>query len=350
MNRGAIEDRTRSAGASEPAIVNITPSVIIGLVQAQRTTAPVPAKDPLAAIADSYQYRVAPYDVLSVIVWDHPELTIPAGEYRSAESTGNPVSAAGNIFYPHIGTVRVAGLTVDEIRTLLAQRLAEFVESPQLDVRVVSFRGKRIQVTGEVKEPGPVPITDVPLRVQDVIAAAKGLTPDADPQRVTLSRAGTTYLLDLQAMYERGEVGQNWLVQDGDVVNVPDRTRNKVYVLGEVRRPSSRLMVKGRMNLAEAIGDAEGFNPTTSNPGEVYVFRGRYEAPLVYRLDSSSPDALLLASRFELAPQDIVYVAATRLSTWNRVVTQILPTVQAIWYASDATVRAKAAGTVIIPP
>ena len=76
------------------------------------------------------------------------------------------------------------------------------------------------------------------------------------------------------------------MLQDGDVVHVPSREENKVFVLGEVRRPASKVMARGRMSLAEAIGDSEGFDPVTSNPGGVYVFRGRFEAPRVYRLDA----------------------------------------------------------------
>ena len=68
-----------------------------------------PLVDPLAKEAGAYVYRVVAFDVLSVIVWDHPELTIPAGEFRSVESAGNVVLADGTIFYPHVGTVEVAG-------------------------------------------------------------------------------------------------------------------------------------------------------------------------------------------------------------------------------------------------
>jgi polysaccharide biosynthesis/export protein len=305
-----------------------------------------PAVDPLGDEAARYQYRVAPYDVLSVTVWDHPELTIPAGEFRSAEATGHPVSADGTFFYPHVGVLRVAGLTLPEIRGMLAEKLTRYVTNPQLDVKVAAFRGKKVQITGEVLQPSPMPIQDVPLRVQDAIAFVRGVTPEADLSHVTLGRGGKVYVLDLQAMYERGDVGQNWFLQDGDVVHVPDRARNKVYVLGEVRTPSSRLMVKGRMNLAEAIGDAAGVDPITSNPGAIYVVRGPYEQPDVYKLDASSPDALLLASRFDLQPQDVVFVASTKLTTWNRIVGQILPTIQLLWYGADTIYRAQNVGII----
>ena len=136
--------------------------------------------DPLAAEAATYEYRVAPYDVLMVTVWDHPELTTPTGQFRSPEENGLRVSADGTMYYPYVGVVHVAGKTVAEVRKMLVERLTRVITNPQLDVRVVAFRGSRAQVTGEVLQPTAVPIADVPLRVQDAIAAARGFTPDAD--------------------------------------------------------------------------------------------------------------------------------------------------------------------------
>lgn len=68
----------------------------------------------LEAERSSYDYKVGPSDILSVIVYDHPELTIPAGAQRSAAESGNLVSPDGTILHPYTGRIRVDGQTVDE--------------------------------------------------------------------------------------------------------------------------------------------------------------------------------------------------------------------------------------------
>jgi polysaccharide export outer membrane protein len=330
LSESAVRGRAEKASPPEPGVIEVTPQILARLREEQRQAVSRPRVDPLAAEAAVYEYRIAPFDILGVTVWDHPELTIPAGEFRTPESTGNPVRADGTMFYPHAGVLKVAGKTVSEVRDLLTERLTRVIQKPQLDVRVVQFRGKKVQVTGEVLAPATIPITDVPLRVQDAIAQAKGLTPEADLSRVTLTRGGKVYELDLLALYERGDASQNWLLTDGDVVNVPDRTWSRVFVMGEVKRPQSRPMVKGRLTLAEAIGDVEGIDQTAAS-GVVYVIRGEYDRPRVYRLDAYSADALLLAVQFPLRPADVIFVSTSELTRWSRVMDKLMPTISALW-------------------
>jgi polysaccharide export outer membrane protein len=331
MDERAAEDRASGKDKS----FRVQP-ITAGLI---RTMAEARAKenalspDPLGN-APSAPYRVAPHDVLQVTVWGHPELTAPTGEFRSPEENGIPVLADGTMYYPYVGIVEVGGKTVREIRTFLSNRLAGVIPNPQLDVRIAAFRGKKVQVTGEVTAPTTMPITDVPVRVQDAIALSRGLGPEADLSAVTLSRDGNVHRLDLYAFYERGDTSQNWLLQDGDVINVPDRNRNRVFIMGEVRRQQARLMVKRRMTLAEAIGDAEGFDPSAANVGQIYVIRGDFDAPAIFRLDASSADALLLATQFELRPRDVVFVSTYEVTRWNRVISQLAPTVQTLFNAA----------------
>ena len=108
-------------------------------------------------------------------------------------------------------------------------------------------------------------------------------------------------------------------------------SHNGIFVLGEIMKPSLYPLPKGRMNLAEAISSAGGFDETTSDPSRVYVIRGVDNEPVVYRLDASSADALLLASKFDLRSQDVVYVSTSDIARWNRTMQQILPTIQTLY-------------------
>ncbi|MBL3590862.1 MAG: polysaccharide biosynthesis/export family protein [gamma proteobacterium endosymbiont of Lamellibrachia anaximandri] len=280
-----------------------------------------------------YQYHIGPGDVLNITVWDHPELTIPAGQFRDAKTAGTLVGPDGTIFYPYAGKIDVKGLTVEEIRDALTKKLSHFIENIQLDVRVADYRSQRVYVVGEVNNPGIYPVTDVPMTALEAINRAGGFTVDSDRRQLTLTRQGETYRVDMLALYENGDASRNLLLQHGNVLYVPDRINNKIFVLGEVRNPSSYLMNKGRKTLAEALADAGGVDQNSSNPARVYVIRGS-DTPKVFHLNASSPDALILADRFPLFPHDVVYVDTAEVVRWNRVMSQILPTIKILEMAS----------------
>jgi polysaccharide export outer membrane protein len=98
-------------------------------------------------------------------------------------------------------------------------------------------------------------------------------------------------------------------------------------------------MVKGRLTLAEALNETGGLEASVANPSQIFVIRGDYDAPNIYRLDAGSPDAILLATQFRLRPRDVVFVSTYRLAQWNRVMQQILPTIDAIWRTYDLSSR-----------
>ncbi len=278
---------------------------------------------------EQYDYQVGPGDVLQITVWDHPELTIPAGSLRSSAESGNWVHNDGTIFYPYVGIVNVEGQQVTEIRDMITQRLSRYIEDPQVDVSIAAFRHKRIYVTGEVDDPGLYPVTNVPTRLIDAIGEAGGLTQSADWSSVVLTRNGKDYRLSLRDIYQYGNTSQNVLLQPNDVVNVNPVTDAKVFVLGEVGQASSLQMGRNGLTLAEALAENGGFNQQESDASGVFVFR---KAPAeaeqgidIYQLNAKDAAALVLADSFRLQERDIVYVTAAPLVKWNRVLRLLVP-------------------------
>ena len=139
----------------------------------------------------------------------------------------------GNIFYPYAGIIKAAGKTVEEIREELTKKLSVYIEQVQLDVRVTAYRSQRVYVVGEVKTPGIQLVKDIPLTVLEAINGAGGFDTEADSRNVILTRAGKTYNVNLLALYEGGDLRQNVVLQHGDVLNVPDRQFNKIFVFGD---------------------------------------------------------------------------------------------------------------------
>lgn len=124
--------------------------------------------------SNDYQYKIGAGDILTIVVYDHPELTNPQGEYISPEESGMPVNTDGTIDYPFIGRVEVAGLTVEQLADLLKEKLATYIQSPQINVRVSMFNYEKVQVLGEVMMEKTLPITNVPLSLLDAVNAAGG--------------------------------------------------------------------------------------------------------------------------------------------------------------------------------
>lgn len=314
--------------------------------------------------AANYVYHIAPQDILGVTVYDHPELSTPQGStfstggnttqtvgqaltqpYTSAlpgqaDPYGQTVSADGTIYFPFVGRIRAAGKTPGQLRDQLASGLGPYVKNPQVDVRILAYRSQKIQVTGDVKTPGPLAMSDVPLSLVDAITRSGGTTDNADINRVRLTRNGKLYTLDANRMLDSGDTSQNVMLQDGDIINVPDRSDSRVFVMGEVKTPMQTGLIRGKLTIADALTQAGGILDTDANPRQIFVMRGMKDNPTqpdIYRLDMTKPDAIMLSSQFQLKPLDVVYVGTAASTTFNRVLQQVLPTIQTVFYLKQIT-------------
>lgn len=161
----------------------------------------------LTWISNSYaneesQYRLSSDDVISVIVFDEPELSLKESR----------VSSSGTISMPLIGQVSVKGLTVNEAESLVTKKyLGDFLKNPDVSISVIEYR--QFYVNGEVDEPGGYSYREG-MTVERAITLAGGFTERGSRTNIILVREGNTQRIE--------EVKLNEKVFPGDVITVKE--------------------------------------------------------------------------------------------------------------------------------
>ncbi len=282
------------------------------------------------------EYRIGKNDVLNIYVVDHPEMS--SQRVNLGQISGSVVQKDGYVYLPVIGRIKAEGRTVVEFRAALEQAAARYVVDPQVSVEILEYASQKFYVLGNVAKPGAFPV-DGDTTLLEGLGLAGGAGPGADLESAYVLRNGELLPISLADLLLRGDVERNIYMRDGDVVYVPDGSDKKVYVLGEVARPSVVPVLRERITLAEALAAAGGPTPAEGRR-EIAVIRGGFARPVVYTVDLER--ALLVDERIALRPGDRVVVAPTGLSTAAKYMRQILPFLQgaqAVGFAAQGGVN-----------
>lgn len=324
MNTSELNDKQTATGARYQ-LVPITPKLI---AMDKASASPASLDSALAAYKPD-DYHIGPGDSLYITVWEHPELTSPAGSQQQTAANGRLVRPDGTLFYPYVGQIHASGLTIEQLRTEISNRLTKYIAKPQVDISIVGFASQRVTMGGAFTNTAPQNITVAPLTLSQAVGAAGVNAQIADLSNVLLRRDNQEYHLDLDKLSHTLQGGQDIYLKGGDTVYLPYNDNHEVYVLGEVLRPQAISFKTSDLSLTQALGRSGGLNQTSARGKSVYVIRGvenMEKAPAtIYQLNNDSPAAYAVAGQFAVEPGDVIYVGPAGITRWNRFISQLLP-------------------------
>ncbi|PHQ85728.1 MAG: sugar transporter [Thalassobium sp.] len=302
---------------------------------------------------------------------------------------GYTVQDDGQIAIPDVGRIAVAGLSLEEAESVVFGALVENQIEPSFSLEVAEFNSKRVSIGGAVRTPAVVPIRLTPLYLEEALAQAGGITAeDQDFVSIRIYRDGKLYQIPLRELYSNRSLQRIALI-DGDSIfvdteyelaraqayfeeqiqvaefrqnarrqalaeleseiairrgalnerrqNFRDRVdlgavqRDYVYLSGEVGQQGRYpLPFETRATLADALFENEGIPTETANVSQIYVLRASadprdFNAVTAWHLDGSNAVNMILATQFELRPNDVIFVAEQPITRWGRVIQQFTP-------------------------
>jgi polysaccharide export outer membrane protein len=247
-------------------------------------------------------YKIGLQDQLKITVFDEPEM-----------STTYRVDADGFVTFPLIGRVAASGSTIAELEQRVTSMLSSgYLRNPQVRIEIDQYKSQSVYVIGEVRSPGKITMTGNSMTLLEALALAGSPTANASNEVIVVhpSRPSTatptpadanaegTRLTVNRKDLELGKVGQDIVLQDGDIINVP--VAQRFYISGYVRNPGFYVLDPG-MTIAQAIALAGGLNERGSDRRitATRMVSGKSTEVKVEPEDSVQPnDTINIAARF----------------------------------------------------
>src|SRR5712671_2796688 len=210
-------------------------------------------------------YKIGLNDEIKITVFDEPDL-----------STMYRVDADGSISFPLIGRVTAAGTTLSELQRRITTMLAAgYIKNPQVRVEINQYKSQFVYVIGEVRAPGKITMTGTRMTLLEALALAGSPTAGAsnevivvhplrsetDPRKPGADSEGTRISVNRKDL-ELGKAGQDVVLQDGDIINVP--SAQHFYITGMVRNPGTFVLDPG-ISIQQAIALAGGLTDRGSD-------------------------------------------------------------------------------------
>jgi len=154
-------------------------------------------------------YLLGPGDVLNISVWGYDQLQLAEVNIRPD----------GKIAVPLIGELNASGLTPLQLSDQIKDSLTTYLKNPVVTINIVKFRTIRVYVLGEVTKPGMYEL-EKQHNLLDAVSIAGGYTIYALKSKVYVvsKESGQYQKVNLAKILKKGDLTQNVLLHDGDVV------------------------------------------------------------------------------------------------------------------------------------
>lgn len=274
-------------------------------------------------------YRVGSRDILTITFW----------EGRSKKEYRCVVQSDGTIDLAYLPNLNVGGLTPNQIRLLITDKIKEYIRDPSVTVEILEYNARKASLLGEVRDvqrmdtgPGLYPLKGK-IRIVEFLSAHGGATQNADLSKVQVVRAnGQTIYLNLFAAMFEADVRQNIVLDDGDMVFIPSHevSSQRFYILGEVHKPGIYELL-GQVNVLTALMMAGSYTDR-AELSSIVIIRGDITKPEV--IFSNVSDIIKKGNHsenFEIFDGDIIYVSRNFIGDINYVMSQILPSLNTLF-------------------
>jgi len=198
------------------------------------------------------------------------------------------VTREGELIFPNIGPLRVAGLTFSELKSFVVNKINQKIIGVNVVVSLAELRSMRIFVVGEAYKPGPYTLSSL-SSVTHAIFAAGGISDIGSLRNIQVKRGGKLIRkVDLYELLIEGDTSSDILLQSGDVVLIPSQGRS-VSVSGEVRRPAIYELTEND-NFDSVIEMAGGLLPSAFSKSAIVERYNKSNLRRIINVDLSNSD------------------------------------------------------------
>jgi polysaccharide export outer membrane protein len=273
------------------------------------------------------EYIIGPGDVLSVYVPGMVERSARVS-YSAGDYGGFRVNTDGSIFLPHVGRVEVNGLSVTQLQEKLVEIFKAFIKNPVLTVEIIDFKSQPLYLLGEFNQPG-LHYLDRPTKLLHGLALGSGLNSEANMRGARLVRNNRIQPVDIYELLHKNDLEENIQLRPGDTIYVPGNEDQRVFVFGAVGKAGAVSMNKGRLNLVEALAQAD-VEEKPYNHSQIRIIRSL--SPTKGQLMVVDLGKVMngMSMPMSLMDGDIVYVPKTKMGGWNEAIQEILPSLQLV--------------------